>query len=79
MDMVGHGAESQNLYAVTGRNGANGCKPNQIVALAVENKAVVGRPLVAVVKDATFKWTVLHKHTIICATFVAVLRSSLTA
>ena len=62
MDMVRHGAESQNLDLVTGRYSADGRKPDQVVVLAVENEAVVGRSLVAVVQDATFEDAVLHKY-----------------
>jgi hypothetical protein len=49
MDMVGHGAKSQNPDIVPGRDSANDGKPNQIVALTVENETVVGRSLIAVV------------------------------
>lgn len=62
MDMVGHGAEPQNLDIVTGCDRANRSKPDQIVALTVEKEAVVGRSLIAVVQDATLKSAVLHKY-----------------
>jgi hypothetical protein len=45
-----------------GRNRADDCKPDQIVALAVKDEAMIGRSLVAVVQNATFEWAVLHKH-----------------
>ena len=62
MDMVGHRTEPQNLDIVTGCDRANRSKPDQIVALAVEKEPVVGRSLVAVVQDATFKSAVLHRY-----------------
>jgi hypothetical protein len=60
--MVGHRTKTQNLDIVTGSDRANRSKPDQIVTLAVEKEAVVGRSLVTVVQDATFKSAVLHRY-----------------
>ena len=60
--MVGHGAETKNLDIVTGCDRTDDCKPDQVVALTVEQEAVVGRSLVTVVQDATFESAVLHRY-----------------
>ena len=79
MDMVGHGAETKNLDTVTGCDRTDDCKPDQVVALTVEQEAVVGRSLIAVVQDTTSKSAVLHKYVNYLPLLVAVFWASLTA
>jgi hypothetical protein len=75
--MVWHGTEPQNLDIVTGSDRTNRSKPDQIVTLAVEKEAVVGRSLIAVVQDATLKSAVLHKYVnsllLVVAVFTGIL------
>ena len=61
--MVRHGTRRQNIDSVPGSHRAKDCEPDQIIALTVEEKAMIGRSLIAVVQDTTFEESCLHRIT----------------
>ena len=63
MGMVRHGTNGQDSHSVPGRHRTKDSEPNQIVADSVENEAMIGRSLIAVVQDVFLKQTSFHNNT----------------